>query len=167
MREELGDFSSIICLKAVIVGVEEALGEKAAAIAIIAAGRKRGRQLANYLGFDSKSLEKRSLQELTAKASYALGKNGTRLCIIEKIVEVDYKYRVYVKETVESDGEPADSNRKCTYTLGAIQGFLEACLGQRLRGKQIQSSIAQNEYDIFEYIIIPAKNKPKYYYKCH
>lgn len=39
-RPELGKFSSIICFKAAITGMEEALGEKATAIALIAAGRK-------------------------------------------------------------------------------------------------------------------------------
>lgn len=157
MREELGSFSSIICLKAVIVGVEEALGEKAGAIATIAAGRKRGKQLAESLGLDTRSLEQSSLEQLTAKASYALGKHGTRLCIIEKIIAGENKYRVYVRETVETDSEPANSNRKCTYTLGAIQGFLEACLGKRLRGKQIRSVLMGERYDILEYVVICSK----------
>ncbi|MGF1487502.1 MAG: hydrocarbon-binding protein [Prochloraceae cyanobacterium] len=160
MRQELGSFSSIICLKAVIVGVEEALGEKAGAIATIAAGRKRGKELARSLGFDENSLLTNSIQVLTSKASYALGKEGTRLCIIERITEIGNKYRVYVRETVESDGEPPQSSRKCTYTLGAIQGFLEACLGKRLRGKQVASAVNNERYDIFEYIILAPK-------KCH
>jgi hypothetical protein len=40
---ELGDFSSIVCFKAVVVGIEDALGEKVAAIALIAAGRIRSK----------------------------------------------------------------------------------------------------------------------------
>ena len=49
IRSELGDFSSIVCFKAVITGMEEALGEKATAIALIAAGRARGKKLAESL----------------------------------------------------------------------------------------------------------------------
>ena len=45
LREKLGDFSSIVCFKAAITGMEEALGEKATAIALIAAGRSRGKNL--------------------------------------------------------------------------------------------------------------------------
>ena len=56
-QKELGSFSSIICFKAVVVGTEEALGEKAAAIALIAAGRQRGKQLAEDLGLTNKVAE--------------------------------------------------------------------------------------------------------------
>jgi hypothetical protein len=49
-RSELGDFSSIVCFKAVITGMEDALGEKATAISLIAAGRTRGKKLAHELG---------------------------------------------------------------------------------------------------------------------
>ncbi len=38
LRQTLGNFSSIVCFKAAIVGMEDALGERAAAIALIAAG---------------------------------------------------------------------------------------------------------------------------------
>ena len=41
LRPELGDFNSIICFRAVVVGREEALGERAAAVALKAAGRAR------------------------------------------------------------------------------------------------------------------------------
>jgi hypothetical protein len=49
LRTELGDFSSIICFRALVTGLQEALGEKAALIAVIAAGRARGRGLAQSL----------------------------------------------------------------------------------------------------------------------
>ena len=50
LRPNLGDFSSIVCFKAAIVGMEDALGDKATAIALTTAGRSRGRQLATELG---------------------------------------------------------------------------------------------------------------------
>lgn len=43
IRRTLGDYMSTVCFKAAITGLEEALGEKAAAISLIAAGRKRGK----------------------------------------------------------------------------------------------------------------------------
>lgn len=49
---ELGDFSSIVCFRAIVIGAEEALGEKAAAIALIAAGRARGKQVAEQLNLN-------------------------------------------------------------------------------------------------------------------
>lgn len=151
-RKELGDFSSIVCLKAIVVGIEEALGAKAAAIALIAAGRQRGKHLADDLDLTNKSLEI-SLEEVTKKAAYALGKEGTCLCMIEKIEQEDNTYTVYTRETVCSAGENEGSQRQCTFTMGAIQGFLEAFLGKRLRGKQIKSVLRGDDYDVLEYTV--------------
>lgn len=151
-RKELGNFSSIVCLKAIIIGIEDALGEKAAAVALIAAGRKRGRHLADDLDLTNKSLEI-SLEELTKKANAALGKEGTHLCIIEKIEQQGDTYTVYTRETICSAGEPEGSPQQCTYTMGAIQGFLEAFLGKRLRGKQTKSVLRGDDYDVLEYTV--------------
>ncbi|MBC7969285.1 MAG: hypothetical protein H7Z11_03995, partial [Verrucomicrobia bacterium] len=96
-RSELGDFSSIVCFKALVVGTEEALGEKAAAIALISAGRQRGRQVANQLGLAGKGL---AAENMIALLQAALGKEGTRLCIIEKIVETGESIAVYCRETI-------------------------------------------------------------------
>ena len=61
-RLELGDFMSTICFKAVVVGLEEALGEKAAAIALIAAGRKRGKQLVEEIALGKRNERARRVQ---------------------------------------------------------------------------------------------------------
>jgi hypothetical protein len=124
IRPELGDFSSIVCFKALVVGVENALGEKAAAIALISAGRDRGKDL---------------------------GKDGTRLCIINKIEEDGEVIRVYTSETICSGGEPQGSARKLSYTQGAIQGALEALTGSRLRGQQTESVLRGGNFDVIEF----------------
>jgi predicted hydrocarbon binding protein len=153
LRQELGDFSSVVCLKSIVVGVEEALGAKAAAIALIAAGRQRGKKLAEELGLTNKAGEM-SLEEVTEKVRYTLGKDGTRLCIVDKI-ELDGEiYKVYTRETVCSAGEPQGSSRSCTFTLGAIQGFLEAFLGKRLRGQHTESVLRGGSYDLLEYSVL-------------
>jgi hypothetical protein len=46
LRPELGDFSSIIFLKAIIIGIEDAIGDKTAAIAMISTGSQQGKALA-------------------------------------------------------------------------------------------------------------------------
>ena len=56
VRQELGDFCSIACFKAAIVGMEDALGEKTAALALTTAGRARGKKLARDLGVVGQSL---------------------------------------------------------------------------------------------------------------
>ncbi|MEQ8756526.1 MAG: hypothetical protein RID09_23840 [Coleofasciculus sp. G1-WW12-02] len=158
LRQELGDFSSIVCLKAIITGVEEVLGDKATAIALISAGRQRGKQLAENLDLVDKGKEI-SLADVTKKLQDALGKDGTRLCAIKKIVQEDEVYKVYTHETVCSAGEPQGSSRQCTFTMGAIQGFLEAFLGERLRGTQTESVLRGGMYDILAYKVLGAIQK--------
>jgi predicted hydrocarbon binding protein len=150
LRQELGDFSSIVCLKAIVVGVEEALGEKAAAIALIAAGRQRGKHLAEQLGLVNKGGEL-SLEAIRDQVNQAIGKDGTRLCIIDKLEQDKDVYKVYARETVCLAGEPDGSSRHCTYTLGAIQGLLESILNQRLRGRQTESVTQGGTHELLEY----------------
>ena len=127
LRQELGDFSSIVCLKAVITGIEEALGPKATGIALITAGRVRGKKLAEDLGLVGSSI---SLDEMAQKIRHALGKDGTRLCSIAKIVQNGDVIKVYTLETVCSAGEAQGSSRSCTFTLGAVWGVLEQEIGR-------------------------------------
>ncbi|PSB00497.1 hydrocarbon-binding protein [Merismopedia glauca] len=148
LRPELTDFNSIVCLKAIITGMEEALRDKATAISLVAAGRVRGKQLAESLGLAGASL---SLEDLTNKVSQTLGKDGTRLLILDKIEQEGDNYKVYTRETVCSAGEPNGSPRQCTFTLGAVQGVLEAVTGKRFRGKQVASVLRGDTHDVFEY----------------
>ncbi|NJR66259.1 MAG: hypothetical protein HC772_14525 [Leptolyngbyaceae cyanobacterium CRU_2_3] len=150
VRHELGDFMSAVCFKAAVTGMEEALGEKAAAIALIAAGRQRGKQVVQAFNLVDQGATL-SLEEIQAKLNLALGKEGTRLCIIDKIERDGETFTCYTRETVCSIGEPEGSSRKCTYTLGAIQGFLEALLGKRLRGHHTESVLRGSHHDVLVY----------------
>ena len=150
-RAELGQFSSIICFKAVVTGAEEALGEKAAMIALIAAGRNRGKQLAEQLDIKGKGSSHDDLVPLLQKA---LGKDGTRLCIVDKIEQTSESVKVYCRETICSAGEPQGSPRKLTFTLGAIQGVMEQVMGERLRGKQTESVLRGSSHDVIEFEVI-------------
>ena len=147
-RKELGGFSSVACLKSMITGIEDALGEKATAIALISAGRARGRQLATRLNLTATNYD---LETLTQKVAEALGKDGTRLLLLHKVVCEGDLFKVYTSETVCSAGEPEGSPRLCTFTLGAVQGVLETVTGRRLRGIQIESVLRGGEFDVFEY----------------
>jgi predicted hydrocarbon binding protein len=149
-RSQLGNYSSVVCLKAIVVGVEEALGQKAAAIALISAGRQRGKNLAEELDLVNKATEM-TLEEVAVKVNHILGKDGTRLCIVDKIEQEGETYKVYTRETVCSAGEDEGSPRQCTFTLGAIQGFLETFLSKRLRGKHTQSVLRGDSHDVLEY----------------
>lgn len=148
LRPTLGDFSSIVCFKAAITGMEDALGEKATAIALTTAGRSRGKHLAQELGLQGSSL---SLEDISYKLGLALGKDGTRLCIIEKIIKEGDVVKVYTSETLCSAGESQGSDRKCTYTLGAIWGALEQYFGKRFQGKHTESVLRGGTHDVFEF----------------
>jgi len=147
-RPILGDFSSIACFKAAVVGMEDALGEKATAIALISAGRARGKHLARELDLVGTSA---SLEVVAQKLGSALGKDGTRLCMVDKIVQEGDMVKVYTSETFCSAGEPQGSERKCTYTLGAIWGALELTLGKRLQGKHVESVLRGGTHDVFAF----------------
>lgn len=148
LRPELGDFSSIVCFKAVITGMEDAIGEKATAIALIAAGRARGKKVADELGLTNTSIP---LDEIASKLSRALGKDGTRLCRVDKIIEDGDQVKVYTSETVCSAGESQGSSRNCTFTLGAVWGAMEQVVGKRLQGKQTESVLRGGSHDVFEF----------------
>jgi predicted hydrocarbon binding protein len=148
-REELGQFSSIACMKAIITGMEEALGEKATAISLIAAGRQRGKNLAAELGLTGSSA---TLEDAARKIADALGPNGTRLLILDRIEREGGVIKAYTRETICSAGEEGGSERKCTYTMGAVWGALESLLGKRLRGKHTESVLRGGTADVFEYV---------------
>ena len=85
------------------MGVEETLGSKATEIALINAGRSRGKKLAEDLGLVGSS---ETLSNIAQKMGQALGKNGTSLCKIDKIVQEGEIIKVYTSVTVCSAGEP-------------------------------------------------------------
>ncbi|MCB9743142.1 MAG: hydrocarbon-binding protein [Alphaproteobacteria bacterium] len=151
LRPELGDFSSIVCFRAVVVGMEDALGEKAAAVALKAAGRTRGKDLVNELGLNGAGTTK-SLDEVQQALDNALGLNGTRLCFISKIEADGEDILVYTRETICSSDEPQGSPRLCTYTLGAVHGAIEAVMDARYRGKQVGSVLRGQDHDIFRFM---------------
>ena len=146
-REKLGGFVSVVCFKGVITGMEEALGEKATAIALISAGRTRGKNLVTELGLAGSNP---SLEDLASKLDYALGENGTRLCKVDKIENQGDSIKVYTTETVCSAGEAQGSDRKCTYTMGAVCGAIETIQNKRYRPTQIESVLRGGSHDVFE-----------------
>ena len=147
-RPTLGQFSSIVCFKSVITGMEEALGEKATAIALIAAGRERGKNLAKELGLSGSTED---LSVIAAKLNEAVGANGTHLTAVDKIVIDGDTIKVYCSETVCSAGEPQGSARKCTFTLGAVWGALTEVTGKKLRGVHTESVLRGGANDVFEF----------------
>jgi hypothetical protein len=149
IRENLGDYSSIISFKSLVTGIEDALGEKATAIALIAAGRTHGKKIALDLDVVDTTL---AISAIAAQLDAAVGQNGMRLTAVHKIEQESDVIKVYCTETVCSAGEALGSSRKCTFTLGVIGGALEVLTGyQRLQGTHTESVLRGGAYDVFEF----------------
>jgi predicted hydrocarbon binding protein len=147
IRENLGDFVSIVCFQGVVTGMKDALGEKATNIALTAAGRTRGKNLVKSLGLSGANIP---TADLASKLDNAVGKDGTCLCQVVKAEAVDGKLKVYVRETVCSSGMPQGEQLICSYTLGAICGAIEEINGKRYQGKQLEFTTTGADCEVFE-----------------
>jgi predicted hydrocarbon binding protein len=150
-RPNLGEYSSIVCFKSVITGMEEALGEKATAISLIAAGRSRGKNLVKSSGLSGSAMD---LATISATLNTAIGSEGTRLTAVNKIVEEGGLIKAYCSETVCSAGEVQGSTRKCTFTMGAVWGAIEEITGKKLRGVHTESVLRGGTHDVFEFTVV-------------
>lgn len=150
LRPALGDFSSIVCFRAVVTGVQETLGERAAMVALKGAGRMRGTDLVESLGMKGAAPEDPSKGAEALDA--ALGPDGTKLCRVRKLTREDDTFKVYLQETICSAGEPEGSEAKLSFTFGALHGALESLYGVKLRGKQVESVLRGSEYDAIEFV---------------
>ena len=146
LRPQLGDFSSIVCFKALITGVEDTLSPEGAAAVFTQAGRLRGKALANSLGLAGKAPP---VDILAATLNDSIGLNGTRLCRVDSVRQEGDDFIIDTAETVCSAGEPAGSSRQCTFTLGAIWGALETIYGKSMRASQTSSVLTGGSHDTF------------------
>ena len=146
LRRELGDYSSIVCFKAVITGIEDTLGPDGAAVAFIRAGKVRGNQLASELGLAGSNAP---IEQIASALNAAIGKDGTRLCAVTRSYVQGDDVVIETQDTVCSAGEPQGSERKCTFTLGAVWGALEAVTGQMFLGEHTESVLRGGSSDKF------------------
>ena len=147
LREDLGDFSSVVCLKAIITGMEDILGVQATAVSLTSAGRIRGKTVFEELGVPKGE----SLDVVAARLNTILGCEGTRLCAVDRIERDGEVLLVSTRETVCSAGEEPGSDRKCTYTLGVVWGALEQVLDKRYRGTHVESVLRGGSHDVFRF----------------
>lgn len=150
-RQSLGDLSSIVCFKACVRGLEEALGTRAALVSLRAAGRKRGRSLVRELGLDGTQTDPVAARGPLATA---LGPEGTRLCIVHDIRKIDDEtYEVDLAETICSCLEEPGSPTELSYTFGALQGAFETLLSVKVRGKQVASVLRGGDFDTIRFSV--------------
>jgi predicted hydrocarbon binding protein len=150
-RDKLGQFNSIDAFRAVVEGMSEALGDKATGVALVAAGRMRGRKLADELGLKGAT---QNLEEATQQITKVLGGEGSRLCIIDKIEILDDVIKVYTSETLCAVGGNGDTPPRCTFTLGIVWGILTELMQKKLKGSHVESVLHGGAYDVFEFTAI-------------
>lgn len=148
LRPKLDDFSSIICFKALITGIEDTLSPEGAAAAFIQAGRLRGKSLATQLGVAGSKVP---AAELGTMLNNALGTQGTKLCTVDGARMDGDDIIVDTSETVCSAGEPSGSPRRCTFTLGAVWGAVETVYGRPYLAAQCSSVLAGGSHDSFRF----------------
>ncbi|MCF6237143.1 MAG: hypothetical protein L3J70_12355 [Gammaproteobacteria bacterium] len=148
VRKELGEFSSIVCLKAMISGIEGIVGTMAIKGSLVLAGRKRGQKVAQALGLSNTD---KPVEVWSKAIADVLGKSGTKLCILNEVQLESELIRVSLSDTMCSSGEEMGSSRVLDFTLGVIQGALEEVTGKKMRGKQVSSVLRGGNYDIVEY----------------
>jgi len=151
IRPELGDFNSIVCFRALVTGIEETLGGKAAMVALKGAGRQRGYELVASLGL--KGAAPADPMDGARRLDAALGPDGTMLCRVGKLERDGDTFRVYMTETICSAGEPQGSDRELSFTFGAIHGAIEALYDVKLRGKQVGSVLRGQDHDVVEFVV--------------
>ena len=147
-RDQLGQFNSIEAFRAVVEGMSEALGEKATGVALVAAGRMHGKKLAVDLGLKGAT---QNLEDATQQITKALGAEGSRLCIIDKIVMDGETIKVYASETLCAVGGEEDTPPRCTFTLGIVWGILTELMQKKIKGSHTESILHGGSYDVFEF----------------
>lgn len=145
-RRQLGDFTSVICFKALMTGLEDVLGEQSAQIVFTRAGKLRGEQLVNDWGVSHLNLTPETMRDLL---NAALGRNGTRLCAVRNVELFDGGMIVNTTDTICSAGEKHGSSRRCTFTLGAVWGAIETLTGKRYTVQQTKSVLGGDDFDQF------------------
>ena len=146
LRPQLGDFNSVVCFKAVIVGVEDTLGPDGAAVVFTRAGKVRGRDLATELGVAGSNV---TVEQIAGLLNAAIGRDGTRLAAVTRSYREGDTVVIETQDTVCSAVEPMGSDRKCTFTLGAVWGALEAITGQTYLGEHTESVLRGGTSDKF------------------
>lgn len=126
IRKELGDFMSTECFRYLRMGAEDTAGRAL----IVAAGRQRGHSLKDSLQSVSDDIP-----TLVQTLDQILGKNGTRLCLVDNISPTSNGYRVEISESACSTGVVTDTPN-CAFTLGVFIGALEVAVKKRLIGHE-------------------------------
>jgi len=128
-RTTLGPNMNLVCFQYLRIITEEVAGRAP----IIAAGRKRGYDLAESLGLLGATSDATTIKNHLAAA---LGAEGTRLCLVESITSKDNGgFEVHIAESACIAGQHSNEPL-CAFTLGVFVGAIHAITGTRMMGSE-------------------------------
>jgi hypothetical protein len=119
-RPILGEFMNVICFRYLGADAEELAGRAL----VVDAGRQRGQDVIEELGLQNSHTSADALQK---QLDDVLGLNGTRLCIIDKVV------------ATETGGFEVHTNEcACNvYSQGVLIGAISSITGKTMLGKEV------------------------------
>lgn len=130
-RPTLGPYMSLTCFQYLRVGTED-VADRAP---IVAAGRRRGYDLIEHLQLKGAALDG---EQLRARLDAALGCEGTRLCIVQRVTaRPEGGYEVRIAEGACTAGQTS-AMPHCAFTLGVFIGAFHALTGTPMRGHETE-----------------------------
>jgi hypothetical protein len=122
-RPTLGPFMSVVCFRY----LHDDTVDLAGTALIIDAGRQLGRDLIEELGLIGKFT---GADDLLQRLHDALGPDGTRLCLIEQVIQKDNGgFEVHSVECASP-----------LYTLGVLIGAISSMTGKTLLGEEVAAT---------------------------
>lgn len=141
-RDTLGPYMHGLCFQYFRSFAEEVAGRAP----IVAAGRKRGWDVAVSNGWTNSDMDP---AELAKKVGDILGINGTRLCIVKSITATpEGGYEVRITEGACTAGVTRDEP-ECAFTLGVFVGACSAVKGEPLFGKETTCAAMNGEECVY------------------
>jgi predicted hydrocarbon binding protein len=112
---------------------------------IVQAGKQRGFSLADAL----KKIDAGEEAQITEMLGQILGKEGTRLCLVDSVSKTAQGYRVQVSESACSTGMKT-STPNCAYTMGVFTGALEVITQRRFNPTETQCVACGDAHCLYE-----------------
>ncbi|HEX2914852.1 MAG TPA: 4-vinyl reductase [Chloroflexia bacterium] len=140
-RTVLGSYMSAECFRYLRLYGEETAGRGF----IVHAGKQRGLSLSDTL----KGLSMENSAEVVEMLNKVLGKDGTRLCIVEKCDKTGSGYRFTISESACSTGVKTDTPN-CAFTMGVFLGITELLTGKRHNVHETDCVATGHTYCIYE-----------------
>jgi predicted hydrocarbon binding protein len=140
-RPQLGSYMSVECFRYLRIYTEETAGRGL----IVQAGKQRGLSLEDYL----KGISADDTAAITATLNKVLGKDGTRLCIVEDVSKTANGYTIKISESACSTGMKT-SEPNCAFTMGVFVGALEVIAKKRFTAIETECTAVAGDHCVYQ-----------------